>query len=158
MQEPTTIRALVEGMFDAWSSNDPDRVAACFHPDAVFFDNVNGTFEGREAIRSFYARSLKAWDGQYSRATRIWVDGDTAACTWTMTGRMKPERFGEELGGKEARIDGMAWIVFQDGLVVYDEEYFDRQAPMASLGGSTAGVAPGIEQTRFGSLMRPLNA
>ena len=143
MHDPATIRALVEGVFEAWSSNDPDTVAERFHPDAVFFDNVNGTFEGREAIRRFYAGSLNAWDGQRSWATRIWVDGDTAACAWTMTGRMKPERFGDELGGKEARIDGMAWIVFRDGLVIYDEEYFDRQAPMASLDRTTARIAPG---------------
>ncbi len=131
------VRTLVKEVFEAWSSNDPDVVASRFHPDAVFFDSVNGRFEGREAIRAFYARSLDAWDGQQSHAKRIWVDGNTAACTWTMTGRMKAEKFGPELAGREARIDGMAWMTFRDGLVISDEEYFDRQAPMSSVAGDT---------------------
>ncbi|MXP20024.1 SgcJ/EcaC family oxidoreductase [Gordonia sp. HNM0687] len=129
------VRELVHQVFEAWSSEDPELVAARFHPDATFFDSVNGQFEGREAIKAFYARSLDAWDDQRSRATRVWVDGDTAACTWTMTGRMKGSKFGDKLAGRKARIDGMAWISFRDGLVVHDEEYFDRQAPMASLEG-----------------------
>ncbi|WP_213571306.1 nuclear transport factor 2 family protein [Rhodococcus sp. USK13] len=133
--DPDEIRALVQGVFEAWSSNDPDTVAARFHADAVFFDSVNGRFDGRDAIRTFYAGSLNAWDEQRSRATRIWVDGDTAACTWTMTGLMRTDKFGEELAGRRARIDGMAWIRFRDGLVIHDEEYFDRRAPLASLEG-----------------------
>lgn len=140
MQDP---RALVVQLFDAWSSGDPDAVAELFDENATFFDSVNGQFEGRDAIRAFYAGSLEAWDDLQTRPVRIWVDGDTAACVWTMTGRMKPERFGDGLAGRQARIDGMAWIRFQDGLVAYDEEYFDRQAPMASLEGAGFAAPPG---------------
>jgi uncharacterized protein (TIGR02246 family) len=142
MSEKTDLAALVRQVFEAWSSGDPEAVAAKFHEDATFFDSVNGQFRGREAIKDFYAGSLEAWSDIVTRPVRIWVDGDTAACTWTMTGRMRPERFGEELGGTGARIDGMAWIRFRDGLVVHDEEYFDRQAPMASLEGNGFVVDP----------------
>ena len=134
--------ALVVQLFKAWSSSDPDAVAALFHEDATFFDSVNGQFEGRAAIKDFYAGSLGAWDDLTTVPVRIWVDGDTAACTWTMTGRMKAERFGDAMAGRRARIDGMAWIRFRDGLVAYDEEYFDRQAPAASLEGGGFAVAP----------------
>ena len=120
-------------------------MAALFHEDATFFDSVNGQFDGREAIKQFYAGSLEAWADVNTRPVRIWVDGDTAACVWTMTGRMREERFGPDLGGSEARIDGMAWVRFKDGLVVHDEEYFDRQAPMASLEGKGFAVEAGVD-------------
>jgi uncharacterized protein (TIGR02246 family) len=126
---------LVVRLFDAWSSGDPERVAALFQPDATFFDSVNGQFEGREAIKRFYAGSLEVWDDLETRPTRIWADGDTAACVWTMTGQMKDDRFGEGLAGSRARIDGMAWVRFVDGLVAHDEEYFDRAAALSSLEG-----------------------
>ncbi|TKG70960.1 nuclear transport factor 2 family protein [Prauserella endophytica] len=135
MSDASDPRQLVVNLFQAWSSGDPDEVAALFQPDAVFFDNVNGRFDGRAAIRQFYAGSLEVWDDLKTAPTRIWVDGDTAACVWTMTGRMKTDRFGAGLAGSTARIDGMAWIRFVDGLVAHDEEYFDRGAPLASLEG-----------------------
>jgi uncharacterized protein (TIGR02246 family) len=140
MPDTPDTATLVRGVFQAWSSGDPDKVAALFHKEATFFDSVNGQFDGREAIKRFYAGSLEAWDDINTRPVRIWVDGNTAACVWTMTGRMKAERFGADMGGTEARIDGMAWIRFRDGLVVHDEEYFDRQAPMASLEGKGYAV------------------
>ena len=139
IQDP---RALVVRLFEAWSSSDPESVAALFHEDATFFDSVNGQFEGRAAIKEFYAGSLDAWDDLTTVPVRIWVDGDTAACVWTMTGRMKAGRFGDVLAGRQARIDGMAWIRFRDGLVAYDEEYFDRQAAAASLEGKGFAIAP----------------
>jgi uncharacterized protein (TIGR02246 family) len=142
MSDSSDLKSLVDAVFDAWSSEDPDRVAERFHEDAVFVDSVNGRFEGREAIRAFYAGSLDAWESQRSRATRVWVDGDTAACVWEMTGRMRGERFGEALAGREARIEGMAWMTFRDGLVVRDEEYFDRQAPFASVGATPPAPSP----------------
>lgn len=128
-------RELVITLFEAWSSGDPALVGERFHHDAVFFDSVNGQFEGRDSIQAFYAGSLEVWDDLQTRPTRIWVDGDTAACVWTMTGRMRDDRFGAGRAGATARIDGMAWVRFQDGLVVHDEEYFDRLAALASLDG-----------------------
>lgn len=133
-------RELVTHLFRAWSGGDPDQVAALFHPDAVFFDSVNGRFTGRDAIRAFYAGSLDTWDDLQTRPVRIWVDGDTAACVWTMSGRIKNDRFGPGRAGSTARIDGMAWIKFRDGLVIHDEEYFDRQAAALSL--DRKGVPP----------------
>jgi len=129
-------RELVIQLFEAWSSGDPALVRECFHHDAVFFDSVNGQFEGRDAIQAFYAGSLEVWDDLQTRPTRIWVDGDTAACLWTMTGRTKDDRFGAGRVGSIVRIDGMAWVRFENGLVVHDEEYFDRQAALASLDGN----------------------
>lgn len=129
------VASRVVALFEAWSSNDPGRVGQLFHPDATLFDSVNGQFQGRAAIEDFHARSLETWEDLTMSATRIWVDGDTAACTWTMSARMKNDRSGEGLAGTSVRIDGMAWLRFEGRLVIHDEEYFDRQAALASLDG-----------------------
>ena len=131
----TDRRLLVDRLFAAWSSRDPERLEPLFHPDAVFFDSVNGEFHGWPAIRGMYERSLESWSRIDTAATRIWVDGDTAACTWTMSGEVVDDRFGAGLAGATCRIDGMAWIRFDGDVVVHDEEYFDRGAAAASLTG-----------------------
>jgi ketosteroid isomerase-like protein len=133
---PTNRKQLVARLFDAWSSRDPDRLEPLFHPRAKFSDTVNGQFAGWPAIRAFYQRSLESWARIDTRATRIWVDGDTAACTWIMEGEICTDRFGPELVGTTCRIDGMAWIQFDGDLIVHDEEYFDR--------GSLTATAPSV--------------
>jgi ketosteroid isomerase-like protein len=131
---PQTDRTdLVHRLFAAWSSGEPDRLQPFFHPDATFFDSVNGTFRGWPAIRDFYANSLHVWRRLDCRATRVWVDGDTAALTWTMSGEIADDRFGPDTAGATCQIDGMAWVVFDGDLIVRDEEYFDREAARASL-------------------------
>jgi len=124
---------LVHRLFAAWSSGDPDALEPLFHPDATFMDSVNGRFDGWPAIRDFYARSLTVWRRLECTATRVWVDGDTAACTWTMTGEIDDDRFGPGTAGVTCRIDGMAHVVFDGDRVLYDEEYFDRDAARASV-------------------------
>ena len=130
---PTDRAELVHRLFAAWSSGDPDRLEPLFHPAATFSDSVNGSFYGWPAIRGFYASSLSTWRRLECTATRVWVDGDTAALTWTMSGEIADGRFGAGTTGATCRIDGMAYIIFDGDLVVQDKEYFDRNAARASL-------------------------
>lgn len=127
---------LVRRLFAAWSSGDPDQLEPLFHPAALFFDSVNGEYAGWPAIRAFYAHSLTVWRRIQTWPTRIWVDGDTAACTWTMSGEIADDRFGAGTAGATCRIDGMAYLVFDGDRVIHDEEYFDREAARASLSGT----------------------
>ena len=130
---PTDRATLVHRLFEAWSSGDPDALEPLFHPDAIFSDSVNGSYAGWPAIRAFYAASLTTWRRLDCSATRVWVDGDTAALTWTMSGEIADDRFGPGTAGATCRIDGMAYVVFDGDLIVHDEEYFDRDAARASL-------------------------
>ncbi len=149
---------LVIRLFEAWSSGNPDRLEPLFHPDASFFDSVNGHFQGWPAIRALYERSALAWRRIETVPVRIWTDGDTAACVWTMHGEIRGDRYGAELVGSTCRIDGMAWLRFSGDLVIHDDEYFDRAAPSASLAGqgycpSCAGSRP--TEARRRSVLRP---
>jgi ketosteroid isomerase-like protein len=131
--------ALVHRLFHAWSSGNPDSLQPLFHPDATFCDSVNGTFTGWPAIRAFYASSLNTWSRLECTATRIWTDGETAACTWTMLGEIADDRFGPGTAGATCRIDGMAYMIFDGELIIHDEEYFDRDATRRSLSGEREG-------------------
>jgi hypothetical protein len=73
------------------------------------------------------------WSRLECTATRIWTDGKTAACTWTMLGEIADDRFGPGTAGATCRIDGMAYMVFEGDLIIHDEEYFDRDAARKSL-------------------------
>ena len=131
----TPLPELVDTLFEAWSSGDPDAIGRHFHPDAVLWDSVNGAFHGLDAIRGLYVASLERWDDLTCRATRFWPpDERSIAFTWTMTGRVADDRFGPEHRGRMAEFSGMSYIAFEDGLVIEEIEYFDRCAPAASLG------------------------
>lgn len=131
----TDPRQLVDELFVSWSSQDPDRVEAHFHPEAVLWDSVNGECRGWPEIRNLYVASLERWDDLATRATRFWAgDDDDIAFTWRMTGRVADDRFGPEMRGRMANFEGMAHITFVDGLVLEEIEYFDRSAAALSLG------------------------
>lgn len=126
---------LVDELFTAWSSGDPDQVGEHFRPDAALWDSVNGWFRGWNEIRALYVASLERWDDLATRATRFWsADGGSIAFTWTMSGRVSDDRFGADYRGRLATFDGMAHITFADGLVLEEIEYFDRAGAASSLG------------------------
>jgi len=125
----------VHELFSAWSSADPSLVASYFHPDAVLRDTVNGEFLGSDAIRTLYEMSLEKWDDLTMTADRFWHGADgSVAFTWTMTGRVADNRLGESYCGAVATFQGMAYIVFEEGLVKEEIEFFDRAGAATSLG------------------------
>jgi uncharacterized protein (TIGR02246 family) len=130
------VEDLVNRLFDAWGSGDPDQVARLFHPDAVLRDTVNGEFRGWPAIRALYEESLERWGDVETRATRFWhgADDGSVAFTWTMSGRVLDDRLGPEHRDAVCSFDGMTYIVAENGLVREEIEYFDRAAPARSLG------------------------
>jgi len=131
----TDLRQLVEELFVAWSSGDPDAIEHHFQPEALLWDSVNGAFRGHAEIRALYVASLERWDDLTTHATRFWPpDDDSIAFTWTMSGKVADDRFGAELHGASASFDGMAYITFRDGLVAEEIEYFDRFGAPISLG------------------------
>lgn len=129
------LRQLVDELFDKWSSGDPDQIQPLFHPDAFLWDSVNGGFKGWPAIRQLYVESLSRWDNLSCGVVRAWPeDTNSISFVWRTTAFVKGDRFGAEFRGAPCSFEGMAYIEFDNGLVMREIEYFDRGAPAQSLG------------------------
>jgi hypothetical protein len=129
------LRTLVDELFVAWSSSDPDKVEPHFHRDAYLWDSVNGGFTGWPAIRGLYEESLKRWNNLSCKVVQSWPARDNSiAFVWESSGLVADDRFGREKRGALCTFEGMAFIEFENDLVMREIEYFDRTAPARSIG------------------------
>jgi uncharacterized protein (TIGR02246 family) len=96
-QHEAAVRAVIDGVYAAWTANDPDAFVADYADDAIA--SLPGTYlDGREAVRetmtAMFAGSLRGSRALHEvRAVRIL--GDTAIVhsrgTVVLAGRTDPE-------------------------------------------------------------------
>jgi hypothetical protein len=116
-------------LFAAWGSRDPEVLRPLFHPDAVFFDAVNGECRGWPAIRAMYERSVDTWSRVDAAPTKVWVDASSAACACTDGGGAGHEsvRFSSRRGDLSNCRHGLVSI--RRSLVLREEEFLGALAP-----------------------------
>jgi ketosteroid isomerase-like protein len=128
-------KKLVERLFAAWSSGDPDAPRDLLHPDAVLDDAVGGPHHGWEAIRAYFAHGLERYpDLRLVPTGEWWTREDGLALTWEMSATAQDDRHGEGTAGRRWTVQGMSYVVFDaDGLVVREVDYHDAGARARSL-------------------------
>lgn len=126
---------LVEALFGAWSSGDPDAPEPYFHPHGSLADIVGGEHVGWPAIRAFFAQGLRLWPDLTLVPDEYWTNDSGVALRWVMRATVTDAAvFGPEHVGKVWRSDGMSWLVVEDGLVRREVDYHDSAAARRSLG------------------------
>ena len=129
-------RDLVERLFAAWSSGDPDAPRDLLQPDAVLDDSIGGVYRGWDAIRAYFARGLEHWpDLELVPSGQWWSRDDGLALTWTMSATVRDDRWGPGTAGRRWSVPGMSYVVFRDDLVVHEVDYHDGGARERSLQG-----------------------
>ena len=92
--------ALVEALFGAWSSGDPDAPRPYLTEDAVLDDVIGGVHRGWPAIRAYFARGLASWpDLELQPTGEWWSRDDGLAFTWVMSATVADDRFGPGTAG-----------------------------------------------------------
>ena len=117
--------ALAERYSRAWSSQDPDGVAACFELDG--FQSINGGTPavGREALARVAASYMAAFPDLEIRLEAILASGDRAAFNWMLLGTPSPPNG----SGKLVSMRGMeVWDLGTDGLIASSRGYYDTEA------------------------------
>ena len=126
---------MVEQLFAAWSSGDPDAPAAFFHADGVLRDIVGGEHIGWPAIRAFFGAGLLHWPDLVLAPAEFWTNERGVSVRWTMSATVNDARpFGPEHVGRSWSSEGMSWIVVEDGKVRLEVDYHDSAASAKSLG------------------------
>lgn len=126
--------ALVEALFRAWSSGDPDAPRDHLTEDAVLDDVIGGVHRGWPAIRAYFARGLASWpDLRLVPSGQWWSREDGLAFTWVMSATVPDDRFGPGTAGRRWEAPGMSYVVFDRGRVRLEVDYHDGGSRARSL-------------------------
>ena len=106
----------------------------------------DGSFEGRDAIRTRLARDLEAFEDAHYVVDSFVEEGDKFADEWTFTGTNTgplrlPDGTDIPATGKRVEIKGMEYVEVRDGQIVVDNLYYDFMAAVAQLGLVPQGAA-----------------
>jgi ketosteroid isomerase-like protein len=118
--------AIVEELFRAWSSGDPDAPRALLTEDAVLDDVIGGVHVGWPAIRAYFAQGLEHWpDLELVPTGEYWSRADGLALTWVMSATVRDDRFGPGTAGRRWQAPGMSFVVFDGDRVSREVDYHD---------------------------------
>jgi steroid delta-isomerase-like uncharacterized protein len=114
---------------EAWSSQDPARLASFYGEDGVLVVNDGTPSEGREAVRATAEAFMTAFPDMRVVLDSLVVNGNRAVFHWTWTGT----NTGPGGTGRAVDISGYEeWTLGPDGLIAeslghYDEAEYQRQ-------------------------------
>lgn len=127
---PTTdLRNLATRYAAAWSSQDPDQLAAFYADSGTLVVNAGAPSVGRAAIRATVQSFMAAFPDMVVRMDSVADRGDTAEFHWIWTGT----NTGPGGTGRAVRITGYEeWTLEPSGLIHesrghYDEAEYHRQ-------------------------------
>lgn len=126
---------IATGLFEAWSSGDPDAPEPFWAPDGVLDDVASGVFEGWPAIRTFFAGGLRRTSNLTLVPTEFWANDGGLALHYLMSGDVvRPESFGPEFVGRRWSVPCMSYLRFDGDRVAYEADFHDKGARAVSLG------------------------
>jgi uncharacterized protein (TIGR02246 family) len=113
----------------AWSSQDPEGVAACYEDTASLTINRGTPATGRKELAATAASYMEAFPDLGVSVDGVLVAGDSVFWAWTLTGtNTSPGGTGNRV-----RVSGIeVWTMGESGLVAnsigyYDAETYQRQ-------------------------------
>ena len=110
---------------DAWTSQDVDRVLACYADAELAYSdpNTRGAIRTKDEFRRYLTKLFAAWSMTWTaREVRPFGDGSGAAVLWRAT-FAKP---GAAPSAAPIAIDGIDLVELRNGLVTRNEVQFDR--------------------------------
>lgn len=106
----------------AWSSQDPEGVAACYEETASLTINNGVPATGRVELAATAAGYMEAFPDLQVTIDQLHVAGDSAFWVWTLTGTNN----GPGGTGNPVRVSGIeVWKIGASGLVADSTGYYD---------------------------------
>lgn len=122
------VETLAARIMDAWSSQDVERVVACYTEGLRYRDpNTRGEVRGADAMRRYLRKLFAGWQMHWSVREAFPIETG-AAVLWRASFR----RPGSET---VVEADGMDLVVLEGDRIARNEVYFDRAvlAPLLAL-------------------------
>ena len=120
---PDQLREFAQRYTEAWCSQDPGRVAACYAPDGSLTINDGAPSVGRAAITEAARSFMVAFPDMAVLMDDLRVEGESVEYHWILVGT----NIGPGGPGHEVRISGFeGWTFGGDGLIAASLGHFDQ--------------------------------
>lgn len=131
---------------EAWSSGDPDQVAAIYAEDALFEEVILGgaVTTNRDDLRAYVGAVFAGFPDFTATPVAAYQMGDVVVVEWVLTGTYQGT-FGTLPPGTGQPVEVRLASVLEvgsDGLITRDSEYWDLTTLL-----SQVGAMPGAEAT-----------
>jgi len=109
----------------AWSSRDPDEMAACYEETGWQSINDGPRAEGRVALAKVASSYMDAFPDLNVSLDQLLTAGDSAFFVWTLSGTNS----GPGGTGNPVRVSGIeVWRMGESGLIASSQGYYDAAA------------------------------
>lgn len=121
---------------EAWSSQDPQRLASFYAANGSLAVNGGTPAVGRAAIAAKAGEFMTAFPDMVVRMDSVSLDGGRATFHWTWTGT----NTGPRGTGRSVRISGYEqWTLGPDGLIMESKGHYDEAEYQRQMGGGAGG-------------------
>ena len=123
---------------EAWSSGDPEQLAAIYAEDAFFEEVILGgaVTQSRDELRAYAGAVYAAFPDFTATPVSAFVSDNRAVVEWTLTGTYSGQ-FGPLPPGTGQQVDVRVASILEladDGLIQRDSEYWDFATVLTQLG------------------------
>lgn len=147
-----TVRRLV----DILDSGDLSRLDEVCHEDMTYRMNAADAYPGLDAFRQGIDTTHEVFPDLRVSLDELIVDGDRAHMTYTLAGTHEGEYMGIPPSGQRVEHRASALLVFEDGKVAEQTDYFDWLHFLDQLGAVAGDVRPGRpDWPTGGTTLRP---
>jgi steroid delta-isomerase-like uncharacterized protein len=125
---------LIEKLTQAWAG-DLATLLSLYHPECVFLDKAfDIRHDGHEGIRQVFTLSFLMMPDFRVTYGKYAITELAGAVEWFFTGSFRGEFSGKMYDGVPVRIEGVSLMVFRDGLIAANTDYWDVKSLSRQLG------------------------
>jgi steroid delta-isomerase-like uncharacterized protein len=126
---------IVQRIFDAWNSHDPDRYIELLDEQRIIeSDTLPAPVVGLEASRQFMESIVRAFPDVHFEIDQLFGDGEFGAIRWTLTGTHRGELMGIPPTNRPVVIHGCTIGRLRQGKALHDWLYWDTGTLLRQLG------------------------
>lgn len=135
MQEQVNVRDVLRQAFQALNNKEDRSRYFDLHDDSLITHGIPGNFPAnKEGMRKYYSEVWRAFPDANFEFEHVIVEGNEAACMFSMTGTQRAEFLGVPPSDKQVRVDGMIFFSFKGPKIVERWELIDILSAAKQLG------------------------
>jgi steroid delta-isomerase-like uncharacterized protein len=135
LQEQNDVKDELDQALQALNSKVDKSHYFDLHDESLITHGIPGNFpSNKEGMKKYYTEVWRAFPDARFNFDHIIVEGDEAACMFSMTGTQKGEFMGIPPSDKQVRIEGMIFFHFKDSKITERWEVIDILSAAKQLG------------------------
>ena len=135
MREQDNVRDVLRQASQALNNIENKSRYFDLHDDSLITHGIPANFPAnKEGMKKYYSEVWRAFPDANFEFKHVIVEGNEAACMFSMTGTQKMEFMGVPPSNKQVRIDGMIFFQFKDSKIAERWEVIDILSAAKQLG------------------------